>query len=348
MTILAIHILICCFFLLLLISPTGYRYSFRINDNPLYFKTYMLKPKSWLHFLYLRPNNYRYFPHVKQTAALVISFWVYFIINTVLTSLLAYYETINVFILGLQVTTIVLEVGFVLLFIILLAIIYHTSTLLSSKYYKELTHKEKEKLDEDILKFVPTYYDLPRRFKESEKDKQRYLEAEQQPNTIPSRPFKKIRINTLQYVLSSLFIDLLALIISLAFVITAALDPAQWCAFMVPIYCWVFALSINLIAGLYYALCPYYIEDKGDSYFIKKYQKTYLIKKDDIYYVSFYSCFFLKGILTSLTQYGPFSCIIRYKDTKGKKKEVNFVCTKRAVKIIYPRTKIMHHEEYYI
>lgn len=57
---------------------------------------------------------------------------------------------------------------------------------------------------------------------------------------------------------------------------------------------------------------------------------------------------FLKGILTSLTQYGPFSCIIRYKDTKGKKKEVNFVCTKRAVKIIYPRTKIMHHEEYYI
>ncbi|GEM_PF-3572986 len=161
MIFLILHIFIILYSLCsFLISPG--RVVFNIIDSDLLFKTYMIKPNSWLHFLFLKKNRYKNFLHIKQNVVIVLSFWIYFLINSVICSFIVYFELNEVFYLTLNIISGVLMGIYVSIVIITKCILSKQSNKLFEKQSK-MSQKDYEDLEKEILHLVPHFYDsLPK------------------------------------------------------------------------------------------------------------------------------------------------------------------------------------------
>ena len=68
----------------------------------------MIKPNSWIHFLFLKNNRFKNFLHIKQNAVIILTFWIYFLINSVICSLIVYFELNEISYLALNFIAVIL------------------------------------------------------------------------------------------------------------------------------------------------------------------------------------------------------------------------------------------------
>ncbi len=161
MTFLILHIILVLYSLCSFLIPPGRR-IFNIKDSDLLFKTYMIKPNSWLHFLFLKKNRYKNFLHIKQNAVIVLSFWIYFLINSVICSFIMYFELNDIFYLTLNIISGILMGIYVSIVIITKCILSKQSNELFERQSK-LSQKDHDDLEKEILHLVPHFYDsLPK------------------------------------------------------------------------------------------------------------------------------------------------------------------------------------------
>lgn len=149
-----------CVLVRILLAPASS--PFDIKETDLYYKTYMLKPNSWIHFLFLKKNRFYGFLHIKQNAIIIISFWIYFIINTVLSSIIIYLELNELDYFPLKISVFVVAGIFLLIVLIVNIILVYQS----KKIYEidqKLTQKEHDEIVKEIEQLVPHFYDnLPK------------------------------------------------------------------------------------------------------------------------------------------------------------------------------------------
>ena len=150
MTFLILHIILVLYSLCSFLIPPGRR-IFNIKDSDLLFKTYMIKPNSWLHFLFLKKNRYKNFLHIKQNAVIVLSFWIYFLINSVICSFIMYFELNDIFYLTLNIISGILMGIYVSIVIITKCILSKQSNELFERQSK-LSQKDHDDLEKEIKK----------------------------------------------------------------------------------------------------------------------------------------------------------------------------------------------------
>lgn len=107
MMFLILHILFIVYSLNIFLLPQGRR-LFDIKESDLLFKTYMIKPNSWIHFLFLKKNRFKNFLHIKQNAIIILTLWIYFLINSVICSLIVYFELNEISYLALNFIAVIL------------------------------------------------------------------------------------------------------------------------------------------------------------------------------------------------------------------------------------------------
>ena len=147
---------VICVLLRILLAPCSS--PFNIIVSHLFYKTYMLKPNSWIHFLFLRRNRYSHYLHIKQNAVIIISFWIYFIINTVLSSIIIYLEMNELDYFPLKIAVFVF-MGIFLLIVLIVNIILVIQSKRIDKIDQKLTQKDHDELMKEIESLVPHFYD---------------------------------------------------------------------------------------------------------------------------------------------------------------------------------------------
>lgn len=153
----ALHFSVVFYSLLrILLSPCSSPFDIIVTHS--LYKTYMLKPNSWIHFLFLRRNRYSHYLHIKQNAVIIISFWIYFIINTVICSFIIYFETIGLHYLSLKIVAAVL-MGIYVLIVLIVNIILVIQSKRIDKIEQKLTQKEYDEIRNEIKRLVPHFYD---------------------------------------------------------------------------------------------------------------------------------------------------------------------------------------------
>lgn len=153
----ALHFMVSCYtILILLISPCSSPFDIKVTHS--LYKTYMIKPNSWIHFLFLKRNRYSHYLHIKQNAVIVISFWIYFIINTVICSFIIFFETIGLRYLSLKIVAAVLMGIYVLIVLIVNIILVIQSKKIEDIELK-LPQKDLDELMKEIESLVPHFYD---------------------------------------------------------------------------------------------------------------------------------------------------------------------------------------------
>lgn len=140
-----------------ILIPSG-RPIFGIKNSDLLFKTYMIKPNSWIHFLFLKKNRYKNFLHIKQNAVIILNFWIYFIFNSVICSLIVYFDIIELSCMSLKIIAGILMVIYLFIVIIVNCILSKQSNILFKKEM-EMSQKEYDDLIKEIERLVPHFYD---------------------------------------------------------------------------------------------------------------------------------------------------------------------------------------------
>ena len=136
--------------------------TFDIKDSDFLFKTYIIKPNSWIHFLFLKKNHYKYIFHIKQNAVIILSFWIYFLINSVICSFVLHFELNEISYLALNIIAGILMGIYLLIVVITNCNLSNQSNKLFERQSK-MIQKEYNDLEQEILHLVPHFYDsLPK------------------------------------------------------------------------------------------------------------------------------------------------------------------------------------------
>lgn len=161
MVFLILHIIFILYSLYSFLVSPGRR-VFDIKDSDLLFKTYMIKPNSWIHFLFLKKNRYKNFLHIKQNAVVILSFWIYFLINSVICSFIVYFELNKISYLALNTIAGILMGIYLSVVVITKCVLSKQSNKLFERQSK-MSQKEHDDLEKEILHLVPHFYDsLPK------------------------------------------------------------------------------------------------------------------------------------------------------------------------------------------
>lgn len=154
----------------------------------------------------------------------------------------------------------------------------------------------------------------------------------------------KIKINSIQPFLSTLCLDLVAIVISIIGIICCLFDSQQWQGYMTFVIIWSIALGFNLIGLFYYAICPYYLKDYNNELEIKIFRKKYHITREQIISVNHYACNILEAIFYLFIMGGPLNTTIKYRDNLGNIQEIFFICTTKSIKKIFPDVVALKNE----
>lgn len=130
----------------------------RVDVTDLLFKTYMIKPNSWLHILFIKKNRRKNYPHIIHNAILVITAWIYCILNTIIVSLALYYEQVGGDAMIWKIIAYSL-MGLYLLIQITVNFILGIKSHEIAYIQSLMSPEEKEKLHKELEEKVPGFYE---------------------------------------------------------------------------------------------------------------------------------------------------------------------------------------------
>lgn len=158
LVIIVLHVAVCAFSICFIVIPPDLESNSRKFNSVLFFKTYMLKPNSKLHVLFLRKNKWMNFLHVKQNAIIVVSFWLYLIVNSILV--------------GFELANYVPEQKFgffedacfavMVIYVLVFAFTFNNFSKESERLYvleQEMDIDEISTMKKEIMKEIPGFYD---------------------------------------------------------------------------------------------------------------------------------------------------------------------------------------------